>query len=151
VLDKAKWIELGGLIAVVFSLLFVGLELRQNTAALSAQAILELNLAINQEFQGTSRDASMAEIMVKSANGIDDLNDVELERLKYAWYESFNTMEAAFLFYRKGILSEEDYATYLRAACESIVLPGVQQLIETGDLYLNVEYQSHLKQCVSGD
>ena len=148
---KARWIELGGFIAVVTSLLFVGLELRQNTAALSAQAILELNLAINQEFQGISGDASLAEIMVKSANGTENLDAVELERLKFAWYESFNTMEAAFLFYRKGILSDEDYATYLRAACESIVLPGVQQLIETGDLFLNSEYENHLKQCVHED
>jgi len=145
--NNAKWIETGGFVAIVVSLVFVGLELRQNTAALSAQALLDLNLAINEEFRAISGDASLAEIIVKSKNGLETLTSVELERVKYSWYESFNTLEAAFLFFRKGILSEEDYSTYRRAACESIRLPGVIRLIETGDLYLNTDYSEHLENC----
>ena len=59
-MEKAKLVEIGGFLAVVISLVFVGLELRQNTSALSAQALLELNLAINQEVQAVSGNESMA-------------------------------------------------------------------------------------------
>lgn len=142
-----KWIEIAGFLAVVLSLVFVGMELRQNTAALSAQALLDLNLAVNEEFQAVSGDETFARIMLKSADGLDELTPVEIERLKFGWLESFNTLEAAYLFYRKGIISRSDYSTYRRAACSSIVLPGVRQFLESGELNLNPEYAEHLEQC----
>ncbi len=150
-IDKSKWIEIAGFIGVVVSLIFVGFELRQNTAALSAQALLDLNLAVNEEFQAVSGDESLAEIIFKAENDPSSLTPVELERLKYAWLESFNTLEAAFLFYRKGIISGEDYSTYQRAACSSLQEWSVQQFLDSGVLKLNEEFAKHLDQCGGGE
>ena len=43
----STWAEVAGILALVVSLVFVGIEIRNNTAATSAQALLELNVAMN--------------------------------------------------------------------------------------------------------
>ena len=44
----SKIAEIVGLIAVVISLVFVGLEVRHNTATTAAQALLDLNSSVNE-------------------------------------------------------------------------------------------------------
>ena len=44
----STWAELAGILALVVSLVFVGMELRLSSSATSAQALLELSLATNE-------------------------------------------------------------------------------------------------------
>ena len=44
----STWAEVLGIIALVVSLVFVGVEVRHSTAATSAQALLNLNDAMNE-------------------------------------------------------------------------------------------------------
>jgi len=146
-MKRSQWIESVGIAVVVLSLIFVGLELRQNTAALSAQALADLNLAANTDFHLTADNESLAELNVRGRNGIDGMTEVELERYAASWYAAFNTYEAAFLFYQKGIISEDDYETWRRGACDSSRVPGVRDLLDTGELSLNDEFKKALESC----
>ena len=142
-----QWLTLFANLGVLVGIVFLAYELRQTTDALAAQSILELNLATNAEMSLIAGDESMAEIEVKAKSGIGELSPVELERYKWSWFAAFNTYETAYLFYAKGLISEQEYNTYYDATCRGLASPGVFDLIKTGEISLNEGFKRTLATC----
>jgi hypothetical protein len=146
-MNRSQWVEIVGIVAVVLSLIFVGLELRQNTAALSAQPLADLNLAANADFHLAAENVDLAGLNVRGREGIEGFSAIELERYRSSWYSTFNTYEAAFPFHQKAIISDRDYETWRRGACDSYQSPGVKYLLDTGELSINSDFKSALDKC----
>jgi hypothetical protein len=142
-----QWLTLFANLGVLVGIVFLAYELRQTTDTLAAQSILELNLATNAEMSLIAGDESMAEIELKAKNGIGELSPVELERYKWSWFASFNTYETAYLFYVKGLISEQEYNTYYEATCRSLTSPGIVDLLKTGGISFNGGFKRILATC----
>jgi hypothetical protein len=93
--------ELAGAVAVLVGLVFVGLELRQNTAALSAQAVFELNNIGSDSHRLLAQDGSLEKLV---HNGYEDPNSLsEDERRRFVRWISvtFNIFDAAWMYQNK--------------------------------------------------
>ena len=53
------------IMAVVVSLVFVGSELRLNTAAVSSESAYQLNLSMDSRYRMMAQDAGLAELVTK--------------------------------------------------------------------------------------
>ncbi len=113
---------------VVASLLLVAWEIRQNTAALSAQALQDLNAMANETLLSAAENLQLAQVLQKGDEDPSSLTGAE--NLQY-WaynYAQINSLDAAFGFYQKDILSEEDYSGWRIYTCKYLRGPSVRTI-----------------------
>ena len=146
----STWAEVAGILALVVSLVFVGIEIRNNTAATSAQALLELNVAMNDIMLLQADNAELADIVRMGDSDIDSLSPTERYRYMRTIYSVLNNHENAFMFHTKGVLDANTYAIYGKGTCGSLSQPGVQKLWKSGELFFQERFNEYLKKTCSG-
>ena len=100
-----------GVIAVIFSLFFIGIEIRQNTIATKAAVrqsvatndIAYLNTSLNSEI--------IASAIGKLADGLE-INTVEREQLIWQQYVNFMIFETVYYNYQEGYVESELWHRY---------------------------------------
>ena len=119
-------IELAGGGAILVGLIFVGLELRQNTAALSAQAIFQLNDSANEAHRSLAQDPALSELVHKGNEDPESLTDDERRRFT-SWLRAvFNNHESAWIYHRKGLIQESDFAGWKGSTCNVLSSDGAR-------------------------
>ena len=117
-------IEGAGAGAVLLGLVFVGLELRQNTAALSAQAIFQINDSSNESHRALAQDPILAELVYKGYEDPESLSDLE-RRMFIRWMQvRFNLAESAWLYHEKGLIDQGEFAGVKGSMCERLSKKG---------------------------
>ena len=119
-------VEMAGAGAIFLGLIFVGLELQQNTAALSAQAIFLLNDSANADHRSVAQDPVLAELVYKGYEDPESLNDNERHRFTHWLNAVFNSHESAWLYHRKGLIQESDYAGWKGSTCYILSFNGAR-------------------------
>jgi hypothetical protein len=140
-----KWLEIAGILSIILSLIFVGVEIQQNTATSEAQALLDLNVAANEIASQTTEVEDFAQIMLKRMEDPSSLSPLERIRFRTWVYNILNVHEAAFIFYQKGVLDDDSYATWTRSTCSLIGEPGVEEIWLESDLVFQPEFDQHIK------
>ena len=77
-------VELSSAGAVLLGLVFVGMELRQNTSVVSAQAVHDLNESANNAMLQLAQDADLADLTLRGNENPRALNDTERQQYN-AW------------------------------------------------------------------
>jgi hypothetical protein len=121
------FVEFISALAVVMSLVFVGYQIQRSTAVASAQAVFVLNNSVNRGLREVAMDPVVAEIFIKAT---DDLESLSInERFRYdLWIRTFlNSNESAWLFHKKGVIDDEEYAGWREAICLTLLRPGFRE------------------------
>ena len=116
-------VELAGAIAVFLGLVFVGLELRQNTAAVEASTLQSLTDASVDYVTLLATDADLNQIWRKASSGLDQLTEEESDRLQFLIRGQWLRFQNAFLHWQRGTLGDEDWALYEGFICR-VETPG---------------------------
>ena len=110
--------ELVGIAAIVASLLFVGIELRQNTAAVHAATMMELTAVSNDSIIQLAIDSELAAIVAKRDRS-EELSEVETLQIRNWDLAYWIRMQNAFSHYRRGTIDQEDWSFYEYLICNS--------------------------------
>jgi len=117
--DWANVAEIGAAAGVIVSLIFVGLQLQNNTEATEAAT----REAINQkdlEFLSLRMDSSvLARAHAKLENG-EALTPLEISQLVHQEYVNFISFEHSFYQYRKGVLEPNEWLRHRNIAEDQI-------------------------------
>ena len=123
-LENRQLIEIIGVLAVVISLLFVGLELRQSTIASRAAAYQEIGLATSELWFQLAHNRELNDLFAKIVNGPEDdyrnLNDSDRQLLISLTIGSLRQFETIYLQVSQGLLQAEalsslGYDAFLRS------------------------------------
>jgi hypothetical protein len=87
--EPINLVESVGLIALILSLIFVGLEVRQNTIATRAAAYQEHGAHIANQFLAGALDDSFARIWIVGEDGWEQLSETDKTRLLFANLTTF--------------------------------------------------------------
>lgn len=117
-------VDLAGALAVLLGLVFVGLELRQNTAAISAQAVFDLNNVGNESHRLLAQDASLESLVHRGNEDPTALSEEELRRFSRWMRVRFNGIEAAWFYQSKGLLTEAESSGFRGSACDALASEG---------------------------
>ena len=108
------WLESIGILAIVASLIFVGIETRNSTkqSILTTQALeiasyqdlMDNIAAMNSQ---TLENREVADLMYKAFRTTEDLTDFEKYRLEGALYIRFRHGDMAFFHFQRGAINEE--------------------------------------------
>lgn len=95
--------ELTGLTAVVASLIFVGLEVRQNTSQLRTEAARAVTEMVNDLNASLFSDADLTEIVLKGSQDFDALNEIELAQFESFQFARLNIADYIMDLEREGV------------------------------------------------
>ena len=116
--------ELVGIATIVASLVLVSYELRQNTAVSTAQAVSDLNTAIDSAYRSRAQNAVLDELIGKGHSEPDTLSEREKSQF-IAWLRAdMNLIEASWFYYENRIISEQNFDGYKNAACNRVTTRG---------------------------
>ena len=108
--------EVVGVIAVIGSVVYVGLQIKQNTTIARANIVHETSVAAIRIHELVAQDAALAEIYRKGTNGIS-LDGTELERfialvhIYVTWLEDVDSQYVAGLYFDED--DDEDLVDYM--------------------------------------
>lgn len=116
--DSLKGIlELVGSGAVLVGLIFVGLELRQNTAALEATSLQNQTDASTDFLTLVASDAELARIWLVASDDPAQLNETDAFRYLMLARARWLRMQNAYLQWQRGMLTDDDWSFYEGLIC----------------------------------
>ena len=110
-------IELLGAGAILMGLIFVGLELRQNTAAMQAATIQGLADSSQEQLLLLASNPELLEIQRKAVTDPDQLSAIEAQQYFLVERTRWLRSHVAFQQFSRGTLGEEDWEPYERLIC----------------------------------
>ncbi len=106
-----KWLTLGANIGVVAGLVFLAVEINQNTRATIAAASEEVtNQSLDYFALGLDNEV-ISRALYKKSTG-EDLSGFELDQLWHHQFFNFRVFQNVHSQYRRGFLEEEEWNTY---------------------------------------
>ena len=123
--DWASIAEIFGAVAIVVSLVFVGLQIRDNTVAIQAATYQEhLGYELNLLTTAAS-DSGLAENYAIGSRGgtLDGLEGSDVAKTRWLWLATYRLYEGFYLQYLRGTLSTEDWESRRQVAEEFLSYP----------------------------
>lgn len=136
--------ELLGAAGVIASLLYLAVQVRQNTrqTRLAAQqaTVQELGVALRAQAQ----DREWAELL---SRGLDDIENLDkVERIQFLSHVGsiLRLYESAYLHFKEGTLDSRFWRGFERAIADVIGYPGIKAAIALRRHHVNEEFAEHL-------
>ena len=150
--DKAKIVvEAGGAIAVLLGLVFVGLELRQNTEAVEAATFQALTDASSNYILSLASDPELNRIVTVGVADPAALNELDYARYFMVTRSYWVRMQNVYSQWKRGTLSNDDWLLYENGICGSGEgLNSSQGLVQTFDEHrqlLTPEFVQFVERC----
>ena len=112
-------------IAVLVSLIYLGLQVRQNTHVHRASAH-QARLDFVMEFLDGLTDASLAPIFLRGLEGDPSMTEVEFTRFRAFMHRWFLGMAEIVWMHERGVLDDDRYAGSTQALREYLGFPGTR-------------------------
>lgn len=116
--------DLVGALAVVVSLVYLAVQVRQNTRALRAETAREVVASIRAVNTTVASDPELFRIFSTMTENPDQLSAEERGRATHLIFNHFRAIEDAFQQYMKGNLDEDIWAGWDRTFYDYINSPG---------------------------
>ena len=105
--DWAAVAEIVGAIAIIATLIYLAIQVKQNTGAIQSSNAMVLHNNMSDLAREITRDRDLGNIIVRALAGTDELSPAE-KMASYGWFYTFlRTGELAHLRYRSGDLDKE--------------------------------------------
>jgi hypothetical protein len=110
----AQIAEIIGAVAVIVGLIFVGLELRQNTLMQRVTATQTLVVDYENALDVLAHDADTACIYVRGINSLDNLNGIERYRFFVIWFHILRAGEQLHFYSLEGMVDQRIWRGFER-------------------------------------
>ena len=122
------WLTLSANIGVLAGLVFVGLEIQQNTSQLRMDASFSLTQAVNEQNAAIYQNSELTELLLRGEQDLAALNPVELERFASFQFSRLNVAESAEDLRREGVTGLNfEYVEFIVRQYQT--KPGLQAFI----------------------
>ncbi len=108
-----------GILSLLLGLIFVGFELRQNTAAVQAATMQGLTDASQEYLLLLASDRELLALYRKGRQAPDQLSEIEADQFRLLTRTRWLRFQNAFLQYRRGTMGDEDWAFYESLFCRN--------------------------------
>jgi hypothetical protein len=119
--------EIGGALVVLIGLVFVGIELRQNTSAVEAATVQSLTDASNEFILTIASDPDLVRVWNAGLFDSGAMDEKDYARFFLLARSYWLRMQNAYSQYERGTLGEDDWSVYETLIC------GADDGIDSGD------------------
>ena len=110
-------LDLAAGVAVLIGLVFVGLELRQNTAAVEAASLQNMTDASTDYLLRIASDVELTRIWIDARDDQNKLSEIDSYRYFLLSRVRWLRMQNSYLQWRRGMLNDEDWSFYKGLIC----------------------------------
>jgi len=128
-----QWLTTLANFGVIVGIIFLVVEIRQtsrqieqNTVALGAQTIFQINESSNGARRAIAQDAELAELLMKGNEDPEALTALERERFIQWTRARLAFLEAYWLYRSKGLIDDRDAAGMQGSICGTLTVKGVR-------------------------
>ncbi len=139
--------ELLGAAAVVVSLIYVGIEIRQNTQAVRSATYQELVAKSDDFLLVLAQDSALTHIWLRGDEDPSSLDETERQRYWWIVRTFWRNMENAFRQHDRGMLGDPEYELYASMTC-SPKPPGRRLTWKDHARTLSPDFVSFVEACV---
>ena len=145
-LNRRTVVEAASAGALLIGLIFVGLELRQNTAAVQAATFQDLTHASSEFLIEIGSDVETAKLYSVARQNPNILSPDE--RIQYVFLQQafWLRMQNAYIQWQRGTLTDEDWAVYQSVTCGSANAPGPEEIWRMG-IGISPSFMEFLESC----
>jgi hypothetical protein len=127
--------ELAAAVAVFLSLIYVAMQLRQNTASLQAATVSRVIEAFNHTRAAVWRDPSATDVYLAAVSGKEIDNSIQAMRVRALWFSMMKDFEAVYHQYRSGHLPSDIWHSWQKEMLLYVDTPGGRDaLTALGDI-----------------
>ena len=119
--------ELLGALGVIASLLYVGLQIRENSRVVQASTSQAVADSAQARLLAVAQSLSLASTLAKLAEAPAELSPAELLQANYLRTASFKGFENQFFQFRRGLLTEDTWRGYQFFLLANLRAPDVRQ------------------------
>jgi len=136
-------------VAIVVSLIFVGLQVRQNTTA-TQTASAQAYVSSDNEIVGLiNASPKLADVLHQGANGLSALKGGDLIRFMAFLDVLFISYQSFHLQWKRGTLDDALWGTYKQAILDLLQQKGQQEWWSERRHWFNSEFQDYVEQAVA--
>jgi hypothetical protein len=122
--------EFLGSILVLITLVYLTVQIRQNTKSVQASTELDFLSAWNQLSYFRAESPELMDLYRRGGAGYQNLEDDEIGRFEHLCYSQFNIYQAGFHQHRRGILADDVWEAQERNLALALEAPGIRTWLE---------------------
>ena len=139
--------EVLGAAAVVATLGYLAIQIRQNSRAVKNSAAQSMLSEANASLRVASSDPSTARAVILGQTLFDDLSEGEKAQF-LAWVFSWmRTIEQAYFQYLQGYIDEEIWEGHKAHHCQLINSPGIAAWWSSRKPFYSKKFQNYMDEC----
>lgn len=143
-MTRTDKIEIIGVVAVLLGLVFVGLELRQNSDLLRITATQTLAAEYSDALEVMAYEGDAACIYALGVNGLHNLNDVQRLRFFVQMFLIFRSAEQLHYYSLEGMVEDRVWRGFERQLTEVANLPGVREWWQVRSFWYSDGFQEYI-------
>jgi len=113
-IDLGQTISIFANVGVIAGIIFLAVELRQNTAAVQGSTYQALSDGSSNQYIGVVHDTSFAEILIRVYQGaaMEDFSDIENGRLIFYYNAMIQRLENSYYQWQTGLVDDRILQSY---------------------------------------
>jgi len=143
----AQIAEIVAAVAVVFSLIYVGYELKENTSAVRAGSIQAITTGSQEALLGLALDAELARIVRIGSIDRSELTLDEQYRFGLFSRQRWLFFQGVWMQKRLDVVDEKTWMGYERIVCSILNSPGTREDWPYHKNVLDSEFVAHIEGC----
>ena len=143
--DLANIGQVIGAIAVVISLIYVALQIRQNTNAIRAATAQSVHEHYANWYNSFARDETLSAIAIKGLKDYEALSETEKARFVALFMAFLSYGQNAFLKWRQGLLEPSLWVGWEQVLMNLIGAPGGKGLWKERAYLFGEEFRRHVE------
>lgn len=136
--------EFFGAIAVVISLIFVGISVRQNTKALKSSTLHDVKDTIQDVNLAWAENDELAEIMHEGLSDLDSLSGARRFRFYTSAHNLFLGYENLYLQRSESVLEDKYWSGMAQHMIDVLTVPGMQAYWAERKQWFTNEFQDYI-------
>ena len=119
--------QLVGALLVGITLIYLSLQLRQNTAALKSSTFLAISTLMGSTMEVLATQLDLAPLLIRAQSGLDELTATERARFGFLMMMAVRRVEAVVVQRHLGLIDPELTEGFERSALSALASKGARQ------------------------
>jgi hypothetical protein len=128
--NYALMAEIVGAFGIVLSLVFVGIQIKDNSDILAAQAVFDLRESNSLMSRDLITDHEFSDVIKRGYDDYELLTDLEKWRFEFWVTEVLTHRMTAWKYAEEGLLDAEEIETWQNSTCQILALPSARMVWE---------------------
>jgi hypothetical protein len=137
--------ELIGGIAIIISLLYVGLQIRQHSSTLRSTTAQSATEMAESVYVPVMQDATLADLTIRGLKDPSTLSEVDMARFTSHWQNGFFTLQNWFYQWRAGTLDDDIWGGWSQVFTDIYTTPGIKYFWDKRCQYFSKEFRDYLE------